>query len=158
MEPVSLVSMLEVHKVLQEQFLQHQEALLDADILQAAERLDAFAQGLARHIWAEETVLLPVFERAGAIPGGPPVLFTGEHKRLREWLDDFKACLTSLSQTPEDRKRGILWLLDREASFKNLMLHHDLREANIFYPALDRVTSAAERRDLLARCDAGPTS
>jgi hypothetical protein len=34
------------------------------------------------------------------------------------------------------------------------MEHHNLREANILYPALDRVTSEAERREILTRCGA----
>jgi len=38
------------------------------------------------------------------------------------------------------------------SSSKHLLTHHDQREANILYPALDRVTSAAERRALLAAC------
>ncbi len=155
METISLTCFLEVHKILQELFLQHQEALLDGDLARATERLNSFTQRLSRHIWEEETVLLPVFERAGPIAGGSPALFTGEHKRLQEMLDDFKKCLASLSQGPAERKRGTLWLLDREATFKNLMAHHDLREANIFYPTLDRVTSDAERREIIARCQAG---
>ncbi len=82
MEPVSLASILEVHKALQELFLQHQEALLDADLRRAMEHLEDFERRLVQHIWAEESILLPIFERAGAIPGGPAVLFTGEHRRL----------------------------------------------------------------------------
>jgi hemerythrin superfamily protein len=36
--------------------------------------------------------------------------------------------------------------------FKHLVEHHDLREQNILYPTLDRLTTEAERRDLLGRC------
>jgi hypothetical protein len=71
---------------------------------------------------------------------------------MQELLVVFKQTLSSLKHNPDGRKRGILWLLDRQATFKNLMEHHDLREANILYPALDRVTSEAERREILARC------
>jgi hypothetical protein len=42
-----------------------------------------------------------------------------------------------------------------ESMFKHLVEHHDLREQNIQYPALDRVTTIAERQDLLARCFTG---
>jgi len=49
---------------------------------------------------------------------------------------------------------GILRLLDRQATFKNLMEHHDQRETNILYPALDRVTPETERREILSRCGA----
>jgi hypothetical protein len=73
---------------------------------------------------------------------------------MRELLAGFGQALSSPEQNPASRKRGILWLLDRQATFKNLMEHHDLRETNILYPALDRVTSEAERREVLARCGA----
>lgn len=154
MGKLSFVSLLDIHKVLKEVFLQHQEALLDGNLVRAKERLAEFERRLLHHIWEEETLLLPVYERAGAIPGGPPVLFTGEHKRMQELLAGFKQTLSSLEQDPDSRKRGILWLLDRQATFKNLMDHHDQRETNILYPALDRVTSEAERREILSRCGA----
>jgi hemerythrin-like domain-containing protein len=154
MEVLSFVAVLEIHKVLRELFLQHQEALLDLDIGRAKERLKEFERRLLLHIQEEEELLLPVYERAGTIPGGSPALFTGEHKRMKEFLEDFKRMLFSLEQSRDGLKRGVLWLLDRQATFKNLMEHHNLREANIFYPALDRVTSEAERREILSRCGA----
>ncbi len=154
MPELSFVSLLDIHQVLRELFLQHQEALLDADLARARERLEEFERRLLHHIREEEELLLPIYQRAGVIPGGPPVLFTGEHKRMRELLAGFGQALSSLEQNPASRKRGILWLLDRQATFKNLMEHHDLRETNILYPALDRVTSEAERREVLARCGA----
>lgn len=154
MAELSFFSLLEIHKALKELFLQHQEALLDGELARAKERLDEFEHRLVHHIREEEELLLPVYERAGTVPGGPPVLFTGEHKRMRELLAGFKQALSSLEQNLDSRKRGILWLLDRQATFKNLMEHHDLRETNILYPTLDRVTSEAERREILARCGA----
>jgi hypothetical protein len=71
---------------------------------------------------------------------------------MKELLEDFKQALASLAGRPEELKRGVLWVLDRQATFKNLMEHHNLRETNIFYPALDRVTSETERREILSRC------
>ena len=152
MAELSFASLLDIHQVLKELFLQHQEALLDGDLARAEEQLAEFERRLLHHIREEEKLLLPVYARAGVIPGGPPMLFTGEHNRMRELLAGFKRALSSLEQNPDGRKRGILWLLDRQATFKNLMEHHDLREANILYSALDRVTTMAERRDILARC------
>jgi hemerythrin-like domain-containing protein len=152
MKQLSFAALLDIHKALKELFLQHQEALLDGDLARARDRLEEFERTLHHHMRGEEDLLLPVYERAGAIAGDPAVLFTGEHKRMRELLAGFRQALSSLEQNPDGRKRGILWLLDRQATFKNLMEHHDLREAHILYPALDRVTSEAERREILARC------
>jgi len=154
MGEVSFVSVLEIHNVLKELFLQHQDALLDLDFGRARERLGEFERRLLSHIREEEELLLPVFERAGTIPGGSPVLFTGEHKKMVELLQDFKRALSSLGESQYGLKRSVLWLLDRQATFKNLMEHHNLREANIFYPTLDRVTSEVERREILSRCRA----
>jgi hypothetical protein len=61
---------------------------------------------------------------------------------------------SSLERYPAGRKRSILWLPVRQATFKNLMGHHDLRDTNILCLALDHVTSEAERRKILARCGA----
>ena len=155
MGAVSFVAMLETHTVLRELFVQHQEALLDLDLPHALERLEAFERRLQHHIREEEAVLLPIYERAGAIPGGPPVLFTGEHQRMGEFLAHFKQALSSLAKHPAaELKRGILRLLDRQASFKGLMEHHNQRESTLFYPTLDRVTTDAERREILTRCRA----
>ena len=42
MAELSFVSLLDIHKALQELFLQHQEALLDADLMRAGKRLEEF--------------------------------------------------------------------------------------------------------------------
>jgi hemerythrin-like domain-containing protein len=69
-------------------------------------------------------------------------------------LRDSLERLERLNQTPLNLKREIIELFDDEATFKNLMEHHDSREENILYPTLDRVTTAAEREQLLSRCNA----
>ena len=51
---------------------------------------------------------------------------------------------------PDDAR--LLELLDREATFKNLVLHHDLRERNVLYPFLAaRIDRAEQARILRAR-------
>jgi hypothetical protein len=59
--------------------------------------------------------------------------------------------LERLCSEHSDLSREILKLFDEQALFKHLVEHHDLREQNILYPALDEMTDEAERRDLLAR-------
>jgi hypothetical protein len=46
----------------------------------------------------------------------------------------------------------VIALFDEEAAYKNLLLHHDMRERNLLFPTLDRVTDETERRDLINRC------
>ena len=43
-------------------------------------------------------------------------------------------------------------LFDEEAMFKTPCEHHDMRERNIFFPTLDRVTNEDERRGLIGHC------
>jgi hemerythrin-like domain-containing protein len=148
-EANSFLSLLEVHKQLDELFYLHQEALLALDVRLALERLDGFERKLRPHMRYEEEVLLPVYERAGRIEGGPVVFFTGEHKRMLEFLARFREKLEGLLHDPRDLKREVISLFDQQAMFKHLSEHHDQRERNILYPTLDRVTDEAERRQLL---------
>lgn len=148
----SFLALLRVHERLNELFLQHQEALLEQDIPHAREQLVTYERELRAHMAVEEDVLLPVYARAGAIPGGPIELFLGEHRKMREFLERFRTTLAELEAHPTDLRRRIIHLFDEQTMFKHLVEHHDLREANILYPALDRVTTDAERRELVRRC------
>ena len=148
----SFLALLRVHERLNELFLRHQEALLEQDIARARERLAVYEQELLAHMRPEEDILLPVYARAGAIPGGPIELFLGEHRKMREFLERFRMALAELEAHPADRRRRILRLFDEQTMFKHLVEHHDLRERNILYPTLDRITTEAERRELLRRC------
>lgn len=145
----SFLSLLDVHARLNELFLLHQEALLMQDIHLARERLFQYERELLAHMMFEEERLFPIYERAGRIPGGPLELFVGEHKKMRLFLDRFKQRLEEWIPPPPDLKRQIIALFDEQAMFKHLVEHHDLREQNIFYPALDRVTDERERQQLL---------
>jgi iron-sulfur cluster repair protein YtfE (RIC family) len=148
-QSLSFLSLLDIHDRLNEMFYEHQEALLMLDLDLALERLDQFEMKLRDHMKHEEELLLPVYERAGKIPGGPAVFFTGEHRRMLEFLTRFRETLSRLLIERADLKRQIIALFDQEATFKSLVEHHDQRERNILYPALDRVTTDEERRRLL---------
>lgn len=148
----TFLEVLQVHERLTELFLSHQEALLWLDVKTAVVRLQMYQDELAAHMQIEESLLLPVYRRAGSIPGGPPEFFTGEHQRMREFLARFAATLSEMESDRTNLLRRIIKLFDEQATFKNLCEHHDQRERNIFFPALDRVTTEAERRDLIARC------
>ncbi len=150
MAEATFLILLDVHAELNELFLQHQEALLAGDLVAARGRLLEFQRRLLGHMQAEEEVLLPVYARAGAIPGGSPAIFTGEHRRMREFAVRCVGMLDWLEAHPADRVRGVLRSFDEHATFKHLLTHHDQREANILYPALDRVTTVTERAALLA--------
>jgi hemerythrin-like domain-containing protein len=148
----SFMSLLKVHEDLKELFLSHQMALLALDIELAHERLLQFRREIEEHMHVEEELQLPVYNRAGRIPGGPVEFFTGEHKRLLEFLSRFDEQLTQMKSSSENPAREIIELFDGEAVFKSLLEHHDLREQNIFYPVLDEITTEQERQQLLSKC------
>jgi iron-sulfur cluster repair protein YtfE (RIC family) len=149
---MSFAELLNVHERLNELFLLHQEALLRLDLELAAERLRIYERELRAHMQAEEELLMPVYERAGKIAGGPPEFFIGERRRMIEFLARFAATLGALKEESGDPVRRVIRLLDEEAMFKSLCDHHDMREGAIFFPALDRVTDEAERQELIGRC------
>lgn len=142
----SFLSLLSLHEDLVEGFLRHQEALLEGDIERARALLGSFGRAIRDHIRHEEEVLLPVYEeRCGPIEGAPPALFYGEHRKIEGFLDEFAKALAAGDASPRAR----IALLDREAVFKNLLHHHDLREKSALYPELDRATQPAERARML---------
>ena len=149
---MSFAKLLKIHECLNELFLLHQESLLRLDLESAAERLRIYERELRAHMRVEEDLLMPVYERAGKIAGGPPEFFVGEHRRMLEFLARFTATLDELKGESGDLARRVIRLFDEEATFKSLCEHHDMRERNIFFPALDRVTDEAERRELIGRC------
>jgi len=150
MNETTFLSLLDIHRALDELFFEHQAALIGLDFDRARSRLAEHRSELREHMRYEEEVLLPVYERAGSIPGGPIELFTGEHRRMMEFIDRFSVAVAELERAP-DQVRGVIALLDDEAVFKSLCQHHDQRERNILFPALDRVTVDQERADLIAR-------
>jgi hemerythrin-like domain-containing protein len=149
---MSFAELPSIHESLNELFLLHQEALLRLDLETAAERLRIYERELRAHMRVEEDLLMPVYERAGRIAGGPPEFFIGEHRRMLEFLARFAATLDDLKEERGARAPRVIRLFDEEAMFKSLRDHHDMRERNILFPALDRVTGEAERRELITRC------
>jgi hemerythrin-like domain-containing protein len=141
--------MMGVHDELGHAFFLHQQALLDRDFVRAASELAAYRAALFAHIADEERAVLPRYEALGGDATDAPLrLFLGEHKNLRTFVDEFVARVAALAARPDDK--ALLELFDRQATFKNLMLHHDLRERNMLYPFLAAQLSVAEQQALLA--------
>lgn len=142
-------TMMAVHVELDATLFAHQQALLHRDFALAARRLAEYRAALFAHMHDEETLVLPRYEALGGDATDAPLrLFLGEHKNLRLFVDDFVARVAALVQAPDDR--ALLDLLDRQATAKNLLLHHDLRERNMLYPFLAQRLSAAEQAAILA--------
>lgn len=143
--------MMGLHDEFAQAFFLHQQALLDRDFPRAGRELARYRERLQAHMRDEEAVVLPRYEALGGDATDAPLeLFLGEHKNLRRFVDEFTARVAALEAKPDDR--ALLELFDRQATFKNLMLHHDLRERNMLYPFLAARLAAAVQADLLAQC------
>jgi hemerythrin-like domain-containing protein len=151
--PSSFLSLLDIHEWLNEHFLLHQEALLAGDLPLALELLETVEEGQREHIRVEEELLLPVYERAGSIPGGNPQFYINEHEKMLTILGGFLETLPRIiEQGAANARREIVELFDQGYWSKRLLEHHDQREENILYPMLDRVTDEKERKELLQEC------
>lgn len=144
----SFLVLLDEHAQLDELFLQHQKALLDGDLACAARLLDEYESELRAHVALDDEALLPIYERAAPPPGGAPGLFRAEHRKILELLAQLRQATDLLAAEGADW-RAIIALLDEEARFKGVMLHHDLRERNILYPTLDCLATPDERQRFL---------
>ncbi|HEX5054072.1 MAG TPA: hemerythrin domain-containing protein [Planctomycetota bacterium] len=140
--------MLGLHDELEQHFFLHQRGLLDRDFVRAARHLAHYRDHLLLHMRDEEALVLPRYAAAGGDDTDAPVrLFLGEHRKMREFTADFARRVQQLQERPDDR--ALLELFDREATYKNLVLHHDLRERNALYPFLGARLSPAEQQQIL---------
>jgi len=146
-----LSELLDLHKDLDEMFLAQQYALLHFDFKSALSILMKYESALLTHIKDEEEILLPIYkEHACIIKGGNAQLFLDEHLKMLGWVEFFNEHIARLANESSPESDLIL-LLDRESFYKRLCSHHDKRETDILYPELDRITSDAEKLELLSR-------
>jgi hemerythrin-like domain-containing protein len=142
--------MMGLHDDLAQRFFLHQQALLDRDFVRAASHLAGYRERLLWHMQDEEGLVLPRYLQAGGDETDAPVrLFLGEHQKMREFVADCERRVQKLAQDPDDRL--LLELFDREATYKNLVMHHDLRERNALYPFIAGKVAAVELREIMAQ-------
>ncbi len=147
--------LLEIHKRLEEALLKHQKLLLHFEFDAALDALCEYEQQILAHMADEETLMLPIYSERGEIQrSGSVKSFLDDHDKLREHLTLFKQEVAKLKDEDDPDSR-IIWLFGREAFFKKLNDHHDIRETNFLYPELDRITTDAEKAEIFSRltCD-----
>ena len=146
----SFSQLLEIHKQLDELFLEHQRSLLRLDLMAASDALEAYTIELFAHMQDEEEWMIPMYRERAEVPvGGAAEIFLGEHDKMRQYLLLFKEELTKMAEV-EDLERAVIFLLDSQHIFKRLLVHHDTREKKMLYPLLDQVTTEQERESLFA--------
>ena len=95
-----------------------------------------FKAGLQRHVVWEEDVLFPLWEKkTGMIGGGPTIVMRREHQEIGDCLEGIYRKVQAQNPETDREEETLLDLLDR----------HNMSEEQVLYPAMDRVTSEAER-------------
>ena len=154
----SFNDLLDLHKQLDELFLEHQRGLIRLDLVRAEAALDEYAAALLAHIRDEEQFMIPLYSERANIPvGGTAEIFLGEHEKLRRFMELFTEEIAKI-RTMDDIERGVLFLIDSQHLFKRLLVHHDHRETKMLYPLLDEVTTEFERQELFAKIELSPES
>ncbi len=138
-----LSQLLDVHRALEAHFAAHQAALLDRDLSTASDHLANFIRRLASHINDEEAWMLPAYEALPHTTERYAKLYHGEHQKLLKIAHEIEDRVAALSRPPSAAE--IIAVLDRECFFKDLLSHHDVREQNDLYAALDKHLTEAER-------------
>lgn len=143
-----------IHSHLDESFLWHQEFIVQMQWRTALELLREFSKELDAHIHEEEEILLPAYEKRVQQPvGGSAEQFRLEHRRLQLLMKEFLVREEELAETGSRDLRDAIHLIEEQARFKHLMLHHDQRERSFLYPLLDIKLGSDERRDLINRIE-----
>ena len=97
-------TMMAVHHDLESQFFAHQTALLDRDYPRAALALSDYRRELFAHAADEERLVLPRYKDLGGDDTDAPVrLFTGEHDKMRAFVDEFVRRVEELRQNRTTR-------------------------------------------------------
>ncbi|MEQ8768535.1 MAG: hemerythrin domain-containing protein [Planctomycetota bacterium] len=138
-----LSDLLDVHRELEELFAAHQAALLERDFERARLKLEEFRAELTGHAEDEERCILPAYENLETTSERYVKLYYGEHRKLLAIAEELIERMAKLPKEPS--AADIIAILDRECFFKDLMAHHDEREKNDLYRALDKHLSEDER-------------
>jgi len=86
-----------------------------------------FKKGLMRHIYWEESVLFPIFERESKLIDGPTRIMKEDHSEM-------SAVLNSLEDTLDYQMD-----LEKLIALGNCLDEHNLKEKRILYPSIDRM-------------------
>jgi hypothetical protein len=101
-----------------------------------------FVRRVKRHIRVAEEVLFPLFEVKTGGRTGLTLELVGDHRAMKQGLDELEACL---------REQRLDQLPACVRSLRDVASEHDGRELRLLCPLIDRLLSDAEREFLGAR-------
>jgi hemerythrin superfamily protein len=146
---MKFIDLMQYHDELHELFYRHQRALLRMDFPEAVRWLKQYGAALLKHMKDEEESLFPLYEeRAPKVRGETIDVFSGEHEKMKLYLELYYTEVPTL-ETEAEPERKLLQILDSQTTFKRLCGHHDTRERKVLYPALDSLTTEEERAHVM---------
>lgn len=140
------------HKVLDELFLTHQEAVLQGKFDDAIELFDSYRELHDLHKAFEDEKLIPKLHELDDPGRWPASLYTLEHDKIRVLLAKMEQYLNDLADSRlegRDLRRNIIAFLDREKTFKGYCEHHQDREEGGLLPELDKLTDSTWRAGII---------
>jgi hypothetical protein len=141
-----------IHDRLERLFAAHQELLLRQRLDDARTALDVYRTLMVLHMRHEEQCLLPVYAELGPNPAWPLRLYTGQHRRMRELLAAATERIGPPSGEEAGIRRSIIALLDYEATYKHLVVHHEGAERQGLFAALEFELNPSEQANLFGPC------
>ncbi|MFQ5671267.1 MAG: hemerythrin domain-containing protein [Acidobacteriota bacterium] len=146
-----LRALLDEHASLDALFLEHQALLVEGRPAAARRILLDFQASLGGHMRGEEEVILPFYEAHCPVPkGGAARFFHREHDRLRRLVDESAAWLSAWEGLAWP-SREVVFLVERQKVFKEVMEHQDERERHFLYPLVEACSNDTSRAELMGR-------
>ncbi len=117
--------MTEKHRECDDIFTEAESAVAAENWPLAQQQWQAFANELALHLEAEESILFPQFEQATGMTSGPTYVMRSEHEQMRALVADLEKALA------EQDKGEFLGLSE---TLMVLMQQHNMKEEMMLYP------------------------
>jgi hemerythrin HHE cation binding domain-containing protein len=139
------------HLELRELFTRHQEELLQGNFEEAKDCLDNFYTFLKAHMQIEDNYLLPRFAKIKRSSRWDVSVYEKEHNKIIKLYNNIVNDLDWLSEqdlSESDKRRNIIFLLDKEKTLKGLNEHHEEREEEAMLKELDEQLEQRQLKEL----------
>ena len=123
------------HKHCDEVFASAEEACANGDWVAGEKAFALLVDQLETHFCSEEELLFPAFEKATGMTSGPTEVMRGEHRQMRDLLQQMREGLAGRDADVFDGGAETLLIL---------MQQHNMKEENILYPMCDNVLGSSD--------------
>jgi len=129
------------HKHCDDVFARAEEACANGDWTAGEKEFSLLVEELETHFRSEEEVLFPAFEKATGMTSGPTEVMRGEHRQMRDLLEQMREGLAARDGDVFDGGAETLLIL---------MQQHNMKEENILYPMCDNALGSSDVGQALA--------